>query len=217
MKLFKVLSLVVITATFSNLGALHASSKMEVDEQTQYTSEELYRLCATDPEKIASDEKLQDLVVNDIISGNIQLSDDQILAVIPNLVKKVVDNPLLSGFSLPDNLVSAIEAEAETNDEAAYIHATMLWLGKGIKKDYQQAHDKFALLAEKNYVSAITILGSIYRNGWERANGPKQAPDPEKALELYKKAADNGRAAASNNIRRMLKLDRGLCKIAKMW
>ncbi len=203
MKLFKVLSLVVITATFSNLGALHASSKMEVDEQTQYTPEELYRLCETDPEKIASNEKLQDLVVHNIISHNIHLSDDQILAVIPNLVKRAIDNLLLgrllvefTNINLSDNLVSAIKAEAATNDEAAYINATMLWFERGVEEDGQQAHDKFALLAKKDHVAAIRTLGDTYLYGWEKADGTRQAPDPDKALENYKKTADKGDAIA---------------------
>ncbi len=207
MKLFKVLSLVVITATFSNLGALHASSKMAVGKQNQYTPEELYRLCETDPGKIASNEKLQDLVVHNIISHNTYLSDDQILAVIPNLVEKAIDSLLLSRLlvmftklSLSNNLVTAIKAKAETNDEAAYIHAKMLQLGKGIKKDEQQAHDKFALLAKKDHAEATMHLGHMHYKGWKKANGSKQVPDPEKAVELHQTAADRGNARAMSHL-----------------
>ena len=176
MKLFKVLSLVVVTATFSNLGALHASSKMVVGEQNQYTSEELYEswlsgLCETDPEKIASNKTLLSSVVSGIHSCEGQLSN---------------------------TLATAIVVKAETHDDAAYVHAAMLATGRGMKQDMQKAHDKFALLAEKGRADAMNLLGVMYFYGWARADGSRQAPDPEKALELCKKAADSHADAMRN-------------------
>ncbi len=173
MKLFKVLSLVLIGSCFCNPGPVYAAGgdepKAEVainpEEQPSYTANELYSLCMNDPQRIASDAALQELVADALVNEKLWLSGLQVSKVIPDLVAKAYNSYLLrrvlmeqtDEVAIPEGLVNTIRKQATAavvDTEAQFIYAQMLITGRGVECDSAAGRVLLESLAERDMAVA---------------------------------------------------------------
>ncbi|NVK43130.1 MAG: sel1 repeat family protein [Oceanospirillaceae bacterium] len=69
------------------------------------------------------------------------------------------------------------------------------------KQDYSAALGELESLSREGNPDALNMLGQMYENGWGVAE------DPARAMELYKRGANQGHLDSVNNLRRMKNIE----------